>query len=72
MGKIIVLVLAAVALTACNPDSNSDVTGSLECANKMFTPYNPKNLKQCVAACIACDRGVTTTCSTSCTMKGAQ
>jgi hypothetical protein len=29
-------------------------------------------MKQCVAACIACERGVTTTCSTSCTLKGAQ
>jgi hypothetical protein len=28
-------------------------------------------MKQCVAACIACERGVTTTCSTPCMLKGA-
>jgi hypothetical protein len=30
------------------------------------------DMKQCVGACIACERGVITTCSTSCTLKGAQ
>jgi hypothetical protein len=29
-------------------------------------------MKQCVAVCIACERGVVTTCSTSCTLKGAR
>jgi hypothetical protein len=49
------------------------VTGSInDCARKLFTPYNPKNMKQCVAVCIACESGVTTTCSTSCTLKGAR
>ena len=42
------------------------------CVSKLYTPYNPKNMKQCVAVCIACERGVMTTCSTSCTLKGAQ
>ena len=31
-----------------------------------------RGMKQCVAVCIACERGVMTTCSTSCTLKGAQ
>ena len=30
------------------------------------------SMRQCVAVCIACERGVTTTCSTSCTLKGAR
>jgi hypothetical protein len=29
-------------------------------------------MKQCVAVCIACESGVITTCSTSCTLKGAR
>ena len=49
------------ALTACSPDN--DVTGSIEsCASKLYSSYNPKDMKQCVGVCIACNRGVTTTC----------
>jgi ferritin-like protein len=52
---------------------NNDVTGSVDaCARNLYTPYNPKDMKQCVAVCIACERGVVTTCSTSCTLKGAR
>jgi hypothetical protein len=70
MRAIIAMVLSAVALASCSPDN--DVTGSIgTCASKLYTPYNPKDMKQCVAACIACERGVMTTCSTSCTLKGA-
>jgi hypothetical protein len=29
-------------------------------------------MKQCVDVCITCERGSMTTCSTSCTMKGAK
>jgi hypothetical protein len=70
MRAIIAVVLSAAALASCSPDN--DVTGSIaSCANKLYSPYNPKDMKQCVNACIVCDRGVTTTCSTSCTLKGA-
>lgn len=69
MRAIIVIILSAAALAACKPDN--DVTGSIACASKLYSPYNPKDMKQCVGACIACDRGVTSTCSTSCMLKGA-
>ena len=73
MRVIIAIVLSAAALAACTPESNSDVTGSIEdCARKLYGDYNPKDKKQCVAVCIACQRGVTTTCSTACTLRGAQ
>ncbi len=73
MRAIIAIVLSAAALAACSPDNNNDVTGSIEtCARKLYSTYNPKNMKQCVGACIACERGVTTTCSTACTLKGAR
>ena len=72
MRTIIAIVLSAAFLAACKPESN-DVTGSVDtCARNLYSPYNPKDLKQCVAVCIACERGVVTTCSTSCTLKGAR
>jgi hypothetical protein len=68
------IVLSAAALAACTPENSShaDVTGSIDnCARKLYSQYNPKDKKQCVAVCIACERGVMTTCSTACTLKGA-
>jgi hypothetical protein len=70
MRTMIAIVLSAAALAACSPDD--DVTGSIGCARKLYSAYNPKDMKQCVGACIACDRGVTTTCSTACSLKGAR
>ena len=65
------IVLSAIALAGCNQDE--DVTGSVAtCARQLYTSYNPKDKKQCVAVCIACQRGVMTTCSTACTLRGAQ
>jgi hypothetical protein len=76
MRGIIAIVLAAATLAACTPESNSnanDITGAIgNCTRKLYSSYNPKDIKQCVAVCIACERGVTTTCSTSCTLKGAR
>ena len=75
MRVIIAIVLSAAVLAACTPENSSMavVTGSIDnCARKLYTQYNPKDIKQCVAVCIACERGVTTTCSTACTLRGAQ
>ena len=74
MRVIIAIVLSAAALAACTPENKqADVTGSIDnCARKLYSQYNPKDMKQCVAVCIACERGVTTTCSTACTLRGAQ
>jgi hypothetical protein len=71
MRAMILIILSAAALAACTPENN-DVTGSIgSCARQLYSAYNPKDMKQCVNVCIACERGVTTTCSTSCTLKGA-
>jgi hypothetical protein len=73
MRVILAIVLSAAVLAACTPESKNDVTGSIgDCARKLYSEYNPKDKKQCVAVCIACERGVTTTCSTACTLRGAQ
>ena len=74
MRVLIAIVLSAAALAACTPENSShaDVTGSIDiCARKLYSQYNPKDKKQCIAVCIACERGVMTTCSTACTLKGA-
>ena len=74
MRVIIAIILATTALAACTPESgsNADVTGSIDnCARKLYSQYNPKDKKQCVAVCIACERGVVVTCSTACTLRGA-
>jgi hypothetical protein len=72
MRAIIFIVLSAAALASCKPENNNDVTGSIDsCTRQLYSSYNPKDMKQCVAVCIACERGVVTTCSTSCTLKGA-
>jgi hypothetical protein len=58
-------------LGGCSPES--DTTGAISsCARDLFPTYNPKIMDQCVNACKKCDRGTTTTCTTSCTLKGAR
>ena len=68
MWRFAVLTVTSV-LVSCSPEA--EVTGSTNiCATDIYPSYNPKALDQCVAVCIKCDRGVVTTCSTSCTLKG--
>src|SRR2546429_8903596 len=56
MRAIIVIILSAAALASCTPEN--DVTGSGgNCAPKLYTPFNPQDMKQCVAACIARESG---------------
>jgi len=45
---------------------------SLACTARLYSPYNPKNLEQCMTVCMVCSAGVKTTCSTSCMLKGAR
>ena len=73
MRILVAIMLSAVVLAGCNPDTNNnDITGSIDnCARKLYSAYNPKDLKQCISVCISCQKGVMTTCSTSCTLKGA-
>ena len=72
MRRFVVLTVAALAMTSCNPEE--EVTGSIrnKCATELYSGFNPKAMDQCMAVCIKCDRGTTTTCSTSCTLKGAR
>jgi len=71
MLRSIGLIALAIVVVSCSP--KSDVTGiTNKCATNLFPSYNPKDLNQCVDACIKCENGVTTTCSISCTLKEAR
>ena len=71
MRKVVLLIAVASTLSGCW--SEPEVTGSTNsCAANLYSRYNPKIMNQCVDACIKCDRGNVTTCSTSCTLKGAR
>ena len=66
-----VAVLLALTLAACSPEAEvSDSTN--KCVTNLYPSYNSKLLDQCMDVCIKCKRGNTTTCSTSCTLKGAR
>src|ERR1700737_3364271 len=51
----------------------AEVRGSTnKCATDLYPSYNAKVLDQCVDVCIRCNRGTTTPCPPSCTLKGAR
>jgi hypothetical protein len=72
MRRFVVLIAAALMMISCSPEQ--DVTGSIhnKCATELYSRFNPKAMDQCMAVCLKCDRGTRVTCSTSCTLKGAQ
>ena len=63
MRQVAILGATAFLLSGCWSNS---------CASNLYSQYNPKVMDQCVNACIKCDHGVVTTCTTSCTLKGAR
>ena len=70
MKRFAALAALAFVVAACSPEG--ETTGTISsCAKDLFPDYNSKILDQCVAVCKKCDRGITTTCTTSCTLKGA-
>jgi hypothetical protein len=67
---LLALTLACV-VASCWPEE--ETTASIgKCATDPTYSFNPRVLEQCVAACRKCDHGTTTTCTTSCTLKGAR
>jgi len=70
MRSAMLLVTLLIVLCACSQDTEPDP--NIACKLQQFPSYNAKDMNQCVAACIACEKGVTTTCTTSCTLKGAR
>lgn len=64
--------LAIAFVVVRSADATKQSNATLACAAKLYSPYDPKNLQQCMAVCLTCSAGVQTTCSTSCTLKGAR
>ena len=73
MLRVIVLIVAALSLSGCWSEPEVTVTGSTnKCATDHYPRFNPKIMEQSVDVCIKCDRGNVTTCTTSCTLRGAR
>jgi len=75
--RIVAIAAVATLLLGCKPDaettgSTTGTTSTNVCAAKFYSSYDPKKFDQCVDVCIHCENGVTTTCATSCTLKGAR
>ena len=59
-----------VLLAACSPDPTPDSVA--RCMTTNFPSHIPKDREQCIAACIKCKNGVTTTCATACNLQGSR
>lgn len=71
MLQVLAILIPLAILSACSRES--DVTNSAnKCAATNYSSYDEKNFDQCVAACIKCEQGVTTTCATACRLRGAK
>jgi hypothetical protein len=53
-----------------NSSNAADVTGTVR-GPACVRAANPRDLQQCVAACVSCDKGTLVTCNTSCKLRGA-
>jgi len=70
VGRITVLMAVAFMATCCSP--GEEAPSQNKCAATLYPSYNPKIMDQCIGVCLRCDRGTQTTCSTSCTLRGAK
>jgi hypothetical protein len=69
MQVVLVILIPLAVLAACS--QGGDATSEVNLC-KASLPHDEKNFDQCIAACIKCEHGVTTTCATSCRLKGAR
>lgn len=53
--RVVVMLASALILVGCRDDQ---ATGSVNtsCAERLYSPYNPKNFDQCVTVCNRCER----------------
>ncbi len=70
MMRLLLLFVVALGLVGCG--DNQTAGPELACAAHLYSPYDAKNIDQCVNVCIKCGKGTVTTCSTSCRLKGAR
>ncbi len=69
--RVFVILVALAVLPACSRDPDVSESSELtkQCVAALPKSYDEKNFDQCVAACIKCEKGVTTTCSTACLLR---
>ena len=65
-----VLIAGAIVMASCSKEPEYTDT-QRACIAQHYSKYDPTNLNQCVNICKACMNGTTTTCTTSCKLKGA-
>ena len=66
-----VMLLVSLGFTAASC-SDSGTNSADACAARLYTPFDRKNMNQCVNVCMQCENGTKVTRSTSCTLKGAK
>jgi hypothetical protein len=64
------VVATAIAAASCSRETNF-TEAQRACIAQRYSKYDATNLNQCVNVCQACMSGTTTTCNTSCKLKGA-
>jgi hypothetical protein len=65
-----VLTALAIGLSSCSKEEGY-TEQQRACIAQRYTNYDARQLSQCVDVCMACMRGTTVTCNTSCKLKGA-
>ena len=70
MRKLILCIIAAVLLADCSNEPEYTVQQQA-CIARQYKVYDRKQLDQCLNVCKSCMSGTTTTCTTSCKLKGA-
>jgi hypothetical protein len=68
MQLLVVILIPLAILGACSRESEPAATTQAQCV----AGYDEKIFDQCLAACIKCEKGVTTTCATACRLRGAK
>lgn len=69
--ELTTIAFLGLLLLSCKPETVETAGPANACAAKLYDHYDPANMEQCVNVCLRCERGVTTTCATSCSLKGA-
>jgi hypothetical protein len=71
MRTLSLCMLAAVLLTGCSNEPEYTDQQRV-CIARLYKDYDAKQMSQCVNVCKSCMSGSTTTCTTSCNLKGAR
>jgi len=69
--ELMAIASLGLLMLSCKSETVETTESVNACAAKLYGHYDPANKEQCVNVCLRCERGVTTTCTTSCSLKGA-